>query len=259
MQSRRINQHDLSICPVDDSLNSIARGLRLRSHNGNLLSHQPVHQCAFARIRTPHNRHKSSAVSSSSFLFGFAHHLPSRVRHSHALRSNSSLPSLTSAFSRLCALCDSVADSSYPELRTSPGVHRRARQLLNLHAQHFPLIGFQHLKSKSLQIAFLSRSWNFPAHVTQQSRNRGYRFICRFSKVHAQHFFHICDRRATTHHQRSGSFPHHFQFRMRAICSAHAHDFFHQVFHRSDSRDASMFINNSSHGLVFLPHLPQQF
>src|SRR6266853_5072516 len=145
------------------------------------------------------------------------------------------------------------------ELKTSPGVHRRARQLLTLHAQHFPLIGFKHLKSKSLQVAFLSRSWNFPAHVTQQSRNRRYRFIRRFSEVHAQHLFHICDRRATTHHQRSGSFPHHFQFRMRAVCSAYAHDFFHQVFHRSDSRDASMFINNYSHGLIFLSHLPQQF
>src|SRR5258708_4442959 len=130
------------------------------------------------------------------------------VSANHTLRINSSPPSLTSALSRLRALRDSLADSSFPELKTSPGVHRRARQLLNLHAQHFPLIGFQHLKSKSLQIAFLSRSWNFPAHVTQQSRNRGYRFICRFSKVHAQHFFHICDRRATTHHQRRGSFPH---------------------------------------------------
>src|SRR5882724_2233948 len=118
VQSRRIDQHHLRIFTADNTLNAIAGGLRLRSHNGNLLSHQPVHQCAFPGIRTPHNRHKSRTVSGSSFLFGFAHHLPSRLRHSRTLRINSGSPSLTSALSRLGTLYNSAAASSFPETET---------------------------------------------------------------------------------------------------------------------------------------------
>src|ERR1051326_9083162 len=67
----------------------------------------------------------------------------------------------------------------------STRVYRRATQLLYFHAQHFSLIRFEHLKSKSFQIAFLARSRNFPADVAQQSCNRRATQLLYF---HAQHF-----------------------------------------------------------------------
>ncbi len=65
VNSRRVDQHDLPsltsflLGDVDDAQNAVARGLRLRRNDGQLLAHQRVEQRALARIGPAENANES--------------------------------------------------------------------------------------------------------------------------------------------------------------------------------------------------------
>ncbi len=59
MDSRRINQHDLRVLAIHDPLNAIARGLRLRRDDRNLLANKRVHERRFARVWSAYNGNES--------------------------------------------------------------------------------------------------------------------------------------------------------------------------------------------------------
>ena len=51
VQTRRIQQNELRIVPVDDAVNAVAGGLGLVGDNSYLLPHQGVGQAGLAHIR----------------------------------------------------------------------------------------------------------------------------------------------------------------------------------------------------------------
>ena len=59
MKPRRIDKYYLPVGPRYDSLDSIARRLRLGSDNRYLLPHQAVQERGLPRIRPPYDGHKS--------------------------------------------------------------------------------------------------------------------------------------------------------------------------------------------------------
>src|SRR5262249_31956295 len=88
---------------------------------------------------------------------------------------------------------------------SSTRAHCGAGKLLHLHAQHLPLVGFQHLKPVSLKVKLVARRRHLSAYVAQQAGNRRHGFIGGFSEVHSQHLLNVLDAGASAHHHRTGS------------------------------------------------------
>ncbi len=58
VQAWRVDQHDLCIGAIYDSLNPVARGLRPRRHDRDFLAHESVYERGFSGIRPAHYRDK---------------------------------------------------------------------------------------------------------------------------------------------------------------------------------------------------------
>ena len=82
MQARRIDKHNLTARIRDDSLDAVARRLRLRCDYGDLLTYETIEQRGLSRVRPPHNGDESRAKSRfpllSVFLYG------GHVRHEYS-------------------------------------------------------------------------------------------------------------------------------------------------------------------------------
>ena len=61
VQARSIDEHDLAALLRHDALNAIARGLRFRCNDGDLLSDQVIQQRGFSRVGAADNGHKAGA------------------------------------------------------------------------------------------------------------------------------------------------------------------------------------------------------
>ena len=62
VQSRRVHEDRLSIRPREDAGDPVARGLRPRRHDRELLAHQPIQQRRLAGVRPPDQRHESGTM-----------------------------------------------------------------------------------------------------------------------------------------------------------------------------------------------------
>src|SRR5262249_13041096 len=93
--------------------------------------------------------------------------------HSCVPQSPQTPPDILFSRFSLCVLCELCGKNTFSSTRYfSSRVHRRPRQLLRLHPQHFALVRFQHLKPVPFQITLFPRCRNLSAHMAQQSRNR---------------------------------------------------------------------------------------
>ena len=62
MQTRCVDDDDLTVFTVNNSADGAARGLRLSARNGDLLANQGVGERRFTDVRSPYERDESRSV-----------------------------------------------------------------------------------------------------------------------------------------------------------------------------------------------------
>src|SRR2546427_753695 len=108
------------------------------------------------------------------------------------------------------------------------------------------------------QIDLVARRRHFSRSMTQQTCERGYRFVRFVAELHAQQFFDVADGHAAAHDQTAVRFAHHIRRWRLSTVSAFADDLFHQVFHGRNARHSSMLIDDYCQRLPLLAHFTKQ-
>jgi len=112
------------------------------------------------------------------------------------------------------------------------------------------LVGLQHFKTKAFQIKFLAGRWNLSAHMAQKSRDCRDRSSTESPKwtpsISSTSSMAVLPR-MTSELVLHGP----FQVSDAYLPLRSPNDLFHQIFHRCNSRDASVFVDNYRQLLIF--------